>query len=335
MKHQLLFLAATALVVTIGVRLTTMLRTTVTLHAATVAAATTEGEPPAIIIKEPAAHLESAAVRPDRYPALPEEIQSSLTNKSFLVINADTQEVLSERNSTQPLPLASLTKLLSAVVLSEKITDWENVVEILPEDTREGETVVAPGEKMSVSDLFAVTLIRSSNTGIMALVRVAGFSLDTMLAQMNQRAKEWGLSTTVITDPTGLSATTVGSARDVAVMLEKALQHNEIRSAVSRGSYEWKIYGQDGITPLRTKSVINTDELVHSNANLLGFTIEGGKTGFIPESRYHLAVEAQSDQRHRLVVVVLGARSFDARFEEAKRLLEWALDVLATPHNQT
>lgn len=335
MKHQLLLLAATVLVVTIGVRLTTMLRAQPMLHATSVTAATTEVVPYAITIQEPAVHLESAPERVDRFPALPEDIETSLSNKSFLVINVDTHEVLSQRNSTQPLPLASLTKLLSAVVLTEAITDWERVVEILPQDIREGETVVTPGENMKVSDLFAVTLIRSSNTGMMALMRIAGFSLDAMLTAMNERAKEWGLDTTVITDPTGLSATTVGSARDVAVMLEKALQHNEIRWAVAQGSYEWKVYGRNGTTHVKTKRVVNTDELVHANANLSGLTIEGGKTGFIPEARYHLAVEAQSDQRHRFIVVVLGARTFGARFEEARRLLDWALEVLPTPYNKT
>ena len=337
MKHQLLILSAVLIVTSIGVRLAGLARAfPVADSVASAAVVVPMVSAPAIVATTatPSVHLEPAPSQLTVRPMLPAAVERTLTNTSFIIVNNDTGEVLQERRSTEPVPLASLTKLLAAIVVVDHVKDWEAVVEILPEDLREGEKVVDPGNRIRFADLFAVTLIRSSNTGMMALGRVVGLGSKQLAEEMNQVATTIGLTTTVITDPTGLTPTTVGTARDISIILRKALERSEIRSVISRAEYSWPLYAPNGAI-LQQKKVINTNELIHPNALGSGLTVEGGKTGFIPEAHYHVAIEAETAQHRRFIVVVLGAKTFDARFQEAKALLEWASSIMPVPQNNT
>ncbi len=334
MKHQLIILSAILLITTIGIRLERSVRSLPVMGSVVSAAIEVPVIEDAVEFVRPTAHLEPAPTQAILRPALPEALEKSLTNKSFLIMNEDTGEILQERQSTVPMPLASLTKLLAAIVVVDHVQDWKAMVEILPEDIREGEQVVDLGNRLTFADLFAATLIRSSNTGMMALGRVVGLSSKQLTSEMNALAQQWGLSTTVITDPTGLIPTTVGSALDIGVILQKALERPEIRSVISKPQYTWPFYDRTGKI-VRHKRVINTNELIHPKAMQGDLTIEGGKTGFIPEAQYHVAVAAQSVQGHRFIVVVLGAKTFDARFQEARAILEWINSTLPIPSNQT
>ncbi|GEM_PF-1286142 len=260
---------------------------------------------------------------------LPDSVASTIGAKHIIVMDSRTGRVLADRLADEAYPMASLTKLLASLVIVDHVKDWKELVQILPEDLREGEAVVHEGERLELYDLLAVTLIRSSNTGIMALGRSIGFTSAQLVERMNALAREKGWTTVMVTDPTGLTPTTVGSAHDIARMLAEALGRNEIGNILGQSQYEWSIYSADH-KPLQQHSTISTNELIHPNANTDVYDVVGGKTGYIPDSGYNVAVEAVNSQKYRLIAVVVGAETFERRFVEADRLLRWAFSLLPT-----
>ncbi len=260
-----------------------------------------------------------------------ETLDRDVTARHVVVIDANTGEQIGGRGAGVAYPMASLTKLLAALVVVDRIEGWKQLVEILPSDIREGETVVHVGDRMELYDLFVVTLVRSSNTGVEALARSVGFTRGELTSAMNAVAAANGWTTIYVTDPTGLSPTTVGSAADIARILAVALSRREIASALGTAQYQWSTYSVEHV-PLKRYSTISTNELIHPTAKTVGYTTTGGKTGYIPESGYNIAVEAVNAHGRRLIAVVLGAATFDRRFVEADALLRWAFD--ATPSVQ-
>lgn len=258
---------------------------------------------------------------------LPDAVAQSIGAKQFIVMDSRSGRVFADRRANEAYPMASLTKLLASLVIIDNVTDWKELVEILPGDIREGESVVKVGERLELYDLFAVTLIRSSNTGIMALARAVGLSAEQLVERMNGMAEQHGWTTIMVTDPTGLLPTTVGSAHDVARILAQALGRNEIANVLGSSQYAWPIYSAEH-TVLSKRSTISTNQLIHPNIKNGAYTVVGGKTGYIPESGYNVSVEAVNVQQYRLITVVMGASTFERRFDEADRLLRWAFSLL-------
>ncbi|MBI5135046.1 D-alanyl-D-alanine carboxypeptidase [Candidatus Uhrbacteria bacterium] len=258
---------------------------------------------------------------------LPVSIERNLTARHAVVMDISSGRVVGQRQALTPYPMASLTKLLAALVLVDRVHDWEQLVEITSGDVREGEPVVRVGDRLELYDLFAVTLIRSSNTGIEAIARSVGLTRASLVQAMNEMAQLHGWTTVYITDPTGLAPTTVGSAEDISRILALALSRREIASALGAARYQWWTYSADN-KPLKQYTTFSTNELIHPTASTEGYSVIGGKTGYIPESGYNVAVEAVSSQgARRMIAVVLGSSTFDRRFIEADELLRWAFTM--------
>ncbi len=289
-------------------------------------------EPPALVGTQPAQATtarntlsRSANIFPQT-AELPDSIAQSIGSKHFIVMDSRSGRVFADRQADEAYPMASLTKLLASLVIIDNVKDWKELVEILPGDIREGESVVKVGERLELYDLFAVTLIRSSNTGIMALARAVGLSIEQLVERMNALAEQQGWTTIMVTDPTGLLPTTVGSAHDVARILAQALGRNEIATVLGSSQYAWPLYSADHVV-LSKRSTISTNQLIHPNLNNGTYIVVGGKTGYIPESGYNVSVEAVNAQQYRLLAVVMGASTFERRFDEADRLLRWAFSL--------
>jgi D-alanyl-D-alanine endopeptidase (penicillin-binding protein 7) len=214
-------------------------------------------------------------------------------------------------------PLASITKLMSAVVLADVSLDLSTTTEILASDMG-GDRHVQVGERYTVEELWHVGLIASSNPAIQALVRMSGLSPEEFVARMNKKAEQLQLVSLKFVEPTGLNSGNVGNVQDVAQLLNIALRNKKIYQTLQMPNYT--------VQPLNQKKrvISSTDALltrvVHHN-----FLLENivGKTGYIEDAGYNFAVRLEDSEGHAVRIVLLGSASADSRFTESRDLAEW------------
>ena len=250
-----------------------------------------------------------------------------VTAVSLLVVDDKTNRVLYTKNADEVRSLASLSKLVSALVLLDLNLDWATTTKILAEDWDGASHHINVGEKFTAEDLWNVGLIGSSNTAINALVRVSGVSRERFVELMNEKVNKLGLAPMRFFDPTGLDSRNVGNARDVAKILSAALKQEKIASALKVGEY----YAHP-LDSKKQRRVWTTNWLlVNWSPNNFPKDDIAGKTGFINDSLYNFAVRLGDDAGHRVRVVVLGAASNEARFTEARDLAQWTFNHYVWP----
>ena len=243
------------------------------------------------------------------------------TAQAAIVFDEGTGTVLFAKDPQKKSPLASLTKLMTVLVVLDKEPDWDKKIQLTKADDREGGIVYARSpEEITVKDLFNMTLVGSINNAATALARSTGLLQKDFVALMNKKAGEIGLENTVFADPTGLLPENEGTARDVAKLLATVLEKNEVRSAAAQKKYVF--------SPINSKKIYyvkSTDELLWSFLNEEPYQFIGGKTGYIEESGYNLAVEVERGG-HKVVAVVLGSATTEDRFKEVKGLIDWTFE---------
>ena len=233
--------------------------------------------------------------------------------EAAIVYNPVTQQVLWEENSQNSRSIASITKVMTAVVFLEHALDLTTPVKIERSDVRAASTTyLRANDVLTPNDLLNLLLIGSDNAAARALARVSPFGTDGFIEKMNAKAQELGLEQTHYVDPSGLIALNVSSAYDMARLISFAAGDERIASIMRKSS-------EQIVTNTRTVNVHSTNKL------LLGGDIDvrGGKTGFIGKSGYCLATLLQVPNGDPIAVVVLGARSSAGRFLEAKHLFNW------------
>ena len=251
---------------------------------------------------------------------------SPLTAVSAIVLDTKTKTVLFKKNTDEVRPLASITKLMSVMVLLDLSPNW-NAVATVTEADLDADHHVEVGETFSLDDLWHVALIGSSNTAINALVRSTGLTTEQFVLKMNQKAQELRLKSAFFDEPTGLSDKNVASALDTARMLIDALKFEKIYDTVQMGEYY--------IHPLESKKArrIWTTNWLLTNWVPNNFKVENiaGKTGYIDSSGYNFAVSLGDDKDHNITVVILGAATNEERFSEARDLAQWTFDHYLWP----
>lgn len=229
-------------------------------------------------------------------------------------INADGQEkVLFEKNSRQRLPIASLTKLMTALIALENY-DLSRVIEIsehLPENNGQ----LKRGEKFEVKDLLYFLLVNSDNGAARALADKMG--IQSFVFLMNKKAKALGMENTYFVNPTGLDPdnpkelSNFSTVRDLVILGKAAFKRPIIAKILSTPEIE--IYSREALISHKLK---NTNELLTKMPDLLV-----GKTGWTPQAKGCLMVMTKAPQnKGRIVSVILGS---DNRFEEMKALINW------------
>jgi D-alanyl-D-alanine endopeptidase (penicillin-binding protein 7) len=242
-----------------------------------------------------------------------------------VIYNPATQEVLWEENADDSRSIASITKVMTAVVAVGTESNLDREVEIEPSDVyHANHTYLRRHEVVRTGDLLHLLLVASDNAAARALARTSEFGEDGFVERMNERAADLGLTHTHYADPSGLDPANVSSARDMARLIAYAAGDERIAAIMRKSEYQLT-------TSRRTLTVHNTNRLVGSDLDVLG-----GKTGFIRSSGYCLATLLRLPQTEQHVaVVVLGARSSTGRFMETRHLFNWvagkAQELLATP----
>lgn len=253
-----------------------------------------------------------------------------IKGKSAIVKNLNTGEILYSKNSDLPLPLASITKVLTA--LTVKIDSNSNVVGISPEAlSTDGESGFFPGEQFYKKDLINLTLISSSNDGAAALAidtfNVSSNPQKEFVSEMNRVARQIGMENSYFYNETGLdndeyTAGAHGSAADVATLFEYVLvNHPEIIEFTKEDNiYIKSINGL--IHPIK-----NTNDIVGTLPNILA-----SKTGYTKIAGGNLAVVIDPVLNNPIAIVVLGSTD-NGRFDDVSKLAEKATEYLRTKYN--
>ena len=237
----------------------------------------------------------------------------SIRAEAAIIYNPVTQQVLWEENAQNSRSIASITKVMTAVVFLEHALDLTMPVKIERSDVRAASTTyLRANDVVTPNDLLNLLLIGSDNAAARALARVSPFGTDGFIAKMNAKAQELGLQHTHYVDPSGLFALNVSSAYDMARLISFAAGDERIASIMRKSS-------EQIVTSRRTVNVHSTNKLLFGG----DIDVRGGKTGFINKSGYCLATLLQVPNGDPVAVVVLGARSSAGRFLEAKHLFNW------------
>lgn len=247
-----------------------------------------------------------------------------LEAKSAIVIDLKSGEVMYERAPDEVLPLASITKLMTALVASE-IVDQNKSIKVSSAATlQSGDDGLRVGDTFSFANLTDLVLMSSSNDGAYALAASVGEALSEIdpatafVKAMNVRAKELGLTSTYFRNPTGLDITETeagayGSARDVAKLMSYLVQNEPelLESTTKRSAY---IYDSAG----GLHDAENTNPVVESIPTTIG-----SKTGYTTLAGGNLTVAFNAGIDRPIVVVVLGS-SHQGRFSDVLQLVEAA-----------
>ncbi len=239
-----------------------------------------------------------------------------LETPSYILMEAETGRVLCEKNPDIPLPPASVTKIMTLLLVMEalengsiKLTDMVPVSEDAA--SKGGSQIyLEVGEEMTVEDMIKAVVISSANDASVALAELVAGSEQAFVERMNKRAQELGMTNTHFENCTGLddTVTNLVSARDIAIMSRELLKHKKILDYTTI----WMDTVRDG-----TFGLTNTNRLIrfYNGAN-------GLKTGSTAKAKFCISATALRDNM-QLIAVVMAAPSRDSRNESAKKLLDY------------
>ena len=277
----------------------------------------------------------NAAALPASHSMVPVAVSSTtaipkLTAAAAVIVDDKTGTVLWSKNPDEVRSLASITKLISALVILDCVPNWATTTIILDNDDVESSHFLYAGEKITAEDLWHAALIGSSNGAINALARIAcPKEFTEFVLQMNVKAQALGLNTLRLVEPTGLDSGNRGTAMDIIKLLAVALEKEKIADTLATGEYYIRPVGEK--TPRR---VWSTNWLLTNwIPNRFGPAKIAGKTGFINDSGYNFVVRIKNRDNQAVRVVVLGTASNEARFTEARDLAEWAFANYRWPTN--
>ena len=234
--------------------------------------------------------------------------------EAAIIYNPVTGQVLWESHSQDQRSIASITKVMTAVVFLEDSPDLSAPVVIQSADRRNASTTyLKAGERVTKEDLLHLLLFASDNVAARALARSSKHGPEGFIARMNEKAKELGLTSTKYADPSGLYAANVSSAYDMAKLITYVSGDARIASVMQKQTY-------NATAGRRKITIHSTNQLVRQG----DVDVQAGKTGFISKAGYCLATLLRLPEGGpQVAVVVLGAKSNAGRFWETRHLFNW------------
>jgi D-alanyl-D-alanine endopeptidase (penicillin-binding protein 7) len=231
-----------------------------------------------------------------------------------LVIDQDTQEVLLSKNDHAVLPIASLTKLMTGVIINEARLPMDEMITITQDDvdTEKGSSSrLRVGATLSRGELLHLALMSSENRAAHALGRTYPGGMATFVGLMNGKAQALGMKDTRYVEPTGLSSRNRSSAHDL-VLLVQAASADPVLRELSTSSGHQVVLGR------QTLQYNNTNRLVHSPEWEIGLQ----KTGYISEAGQCLVMQVRVAGR-KLIMVFLDSAGKLSRLGDAERVKRW------------
>ena len=242
--------------------------------------------------------------------------QPSVNARAALVMDAQTGEVLYSKNSSLAVPIASITKVMTAVVTADARLDMSEEITLQQIDFagaggKNSSSTLRAGDTMNRAELLLFALMKSENPAAAALARTYPGGRSAFVAAMNAKARQLGMTSTRYTESTGLDPHNVSSARDLGILVSAASQYGLIRQFSTTPTYDFNL----GYRVLKSN---NTNALVRNG----GWNINLSKTGYINEAGRCVVMHTTVNSRPA-VVVLLGASTSQARTNDATNLLNW------------
>ena len=234
--------------------------------------------------------------------------------EAAIIYDPETGKILWETHGEDQRSIASITKVMTAVVFLEESPNLSETVTVLPADMRGASTTyLKRNEKVTKEDLLHLMLIASDNAAARVLARSSSYGPTGFIDRMNQKAVDLGLTSTHYADPSGLLAANVSSAYDMARLITFVSKDPRISSVMQKQEYT-------ATSGRRTINIHSTNQLVRQG----DVDVQAGKTGFITKAGYCLATLLRLPQGGpQVAVVVLGAKSNAGRFWETRHLFNW------------
>jgi len=260
-----------------------------------------------------------------------------LSAQSVLVYDQASGQPLLAKNATMQTPIASITKLMTAMLVINAGLPMGEHITITSEDR---DTIKGTGSRLAIGarytreQLLHLALIASDNRAAHALARSYPGGLDRFVATMNRTARVLGMRDTVYVEPTGLSSSNRSTALDLAKLADYAYQnYPEIREITSTGQYTLgtrrvvlkKRHHHKAKVYYRTVAFNNTNRLTRNDDWHIGLS----KTGFINEAGHCLVMQAEVADRD-VIIVLLDAMGNNSRARDAARIKEWLEETEAS-----
>ena len=237
-----------------------------------------------------------------------------LHSSAALVQDLSSGETILSKNTEAIVPIASITKLMTAMVVLDRNLDREARVVISDEDMdylKGTRSRLRPGSVLTRDELLLLALMASENRAAAALARTYPGGTEAFVAAMNEKARALGMGDTRYADSTGLNAANVSSAKDLAKLVQAAHQYPVIREYSTREEAEVNVLGQ-------ALQYRNTNGLVRSTSWDIGLS----KTGFINEAGRCLVMQVRMASKD-MVVVLLDSWGKNSRIGDANRIKKW------------
>jgi D-alanyl-D-alanine endopeptidase (penicillin-binding protein 7) len=236
-----------------------------------------------------------------------------------LLVDQDTEEVLFEKNAEAVLPIASITKLMTALVITEAGLPLDERLSVTPEEARvragNPRSTLHAGARLSRESALKLALMASENRAAYLLGRTYPGGMRAFVDAMNAKARELGMNDTRYVEPTGLSPENQSSARDLAVLVRAAYEHPLIRELSTATS---------AVMPVGQRQVQfrTTNGLVHHPEWNVGLQ----KTGYISAAGRCVALQAELAGR-KVIMVLLDSAGRYTRMGDAERLRKWVAET--------
>lgn len=235
------------------------------------------------------------------------------SNVAFIMDQA-TSEVLFEKNSRVPLPMASITKLMTALVVLDSQQDMNEILQVTSQDVdyeRNSGSRLRVGAQLSRTDMLHIALMSSENRAASALGRSYPGGLSNFVKRMNEKARTVGMTDTLYVDSTGLSSRNVASARDLAKLVSAAYNYPIVRQYSTDTSYIVEPGG-------RALHYSTSNGLVKNPEWDIGLQ----KTGYIAEAGRCMVMQANIEGRP-VVMIFLDSKGKQSRIADAGRVRKW------------
>ncbi|WP_019673013.1 serine hydrolase [Psychrobacter lutiphocae] len=241
----------------------------------------------------------------------------STASRGVLVMDVETGRPLYQKNADVARPIASITKLMTAMVVLDAGLDMREEIKLDPEDfvgPKRASSRLKSGDRLNRAELLLMTLMKSENPAAKSLARNYPGGYDAFMRAMNQKAHSLGMSSAFFGDPTGLDKRNVASPIDLVKMVQAAGQYEVIRRFSTTKSYDFFVANYAAGN--RNYPANNTSVLVRNGTYPIGIS----KTGFINEAGRCVVMETQVNNRPA-IIVILGANSSSTRWNDAETIL--------------
>lgn len=244
----------------------------------------------------------------------------SPSSAAVLVYDVQTGQPIYEKNVDARRSIASITKVMTAMVVLDAAQDMREELTISSSDlvgAKQASTRLKAGDRLSRSEFMLMMLMKSENPAAKTLASHYPGGFNAFVSAMNQKAQSLGMHQTRFSDSSGLDPRNVSSANDLAKMMREVAsnpRYQTIRNFSTARSYDFYINNYN--LGSRTYSAANTSSLVRSG----GYPIGASKTGFIREAGYCVVMETHVNGRPA-IVVLLGANASQTRWKDAEAIM--------------